>query len=153
MAEIGRGHADARRPHRLRRQRIHRKSMGRVHRLVAHREESARGQFQHVVGAVAQHDARMFDAIAPGQRILQIETVAVRIQSDGFDRLVHRGHGQRAATERVLVGGQLDDATDAQFALQLGNRFAGLVRRNGADVGRSQIRIIHLKPKISNLNM
>ena len=80
MAVVDRGHTYAGRTDRLSGERVHGKCMRGIHGLVAHREESTRGKFQHVIGAVSQHDLFLGYAVTLDQRVFQSESVAVRMQ-------------------------------------------------------------------------
>ena len=72
------------------------------------------------------------DAELRGERVLEPMPAAVGIKPCIGERRMHRGERARARPEGVFVGGELDDAADAEFALELFDGFAGHVRRQRA---------------------
>ena len=142
VAEVLRRHHDRARAARLRGERIDREAVLREHRRAARPEEGERDQLEHVVRAVAEHDRAHVDVVAPGERLLQLEAVAVRVARDVAERRLDRGARARADAARVLVRGELDDAAlvQAHLARELGDRLAGLVGRDRAHVRRATAR-------------
>ena len=65
VAEVLRRHGDRARAARLRGQRVDREGVLRIHRRAPGPEEGERHQLEHVVRAVAEHDLRHVDAVAP----------------------------------------------------------------------------------------
>ncbi len=117
----------------------------RHHRGAARPEEGERDQLEHVVRAVAQDDGRQLDAVAPGERELQLVAVAVGVARDLADRRFDRRARARPDAERVLVRGELDDRllVEAHLARKLRDRLARLVRRDRAHVGGRELAGIH----------
>jgi hypothetical protein len=83
--------------------------------------------------------------MAAAQRPLQFETVAVGIAREISQRRLDRAPRERAHAERILVGGELDDArlVDPHLAREFRDRLPGLVRRDGADVAGGEVANIH----------
>ncbi len=108
-------------------QRVHREGVFGKDDLVTGCQPATRDQFEHIVGAVAEGDLGAAHAEFFCQRSFQAEAGAVRVAVQvvegvtcGLQRLV-------AGTKRIFVAGQLDDIADAELALELFNRLAGLV--------------------------
>ena len=138
---ILRGHLDAERAARLRRERIHDERVLRIDCVIARCEERLRDQLEHVVAAVAEHDLFRPHAKSRRQRRLQRKAVAVRIPGDVGGG--HRDGGQhlRTRTARIFVRRKLDDRrrVEIQLACDLLDRLAADVGRDRADVfGRTQ---------------
>ena len=136
-------HLDTTCTHGLGGQRIHREGMLRVHRAGVGPQEGAGCKLEDVVRAIAEHDLIALHPEARGQGRLQAIAIAVGIQGQGFQHVVHGLQGVRTDAERILVGGQLDDLREAQLTLQLGSGLTRLVRGDGADVRCSQITQRH----------
>ncbi len=123
-------------PGRQRGQRIHGKGMLGEDGGAPRRQEDAGDQVEHIIRAVAQNDLILGNATPFGH--LGDEVELVRVALDPADGFLDGLPGLRAHAQRVLVGGQLDDAIDrnAHLAGQFGDRLAWLVRGNGANVGQ-----------------
>ena len=78
------------------------------------------------------------DPVTGGQRLLQLEAVAVRVAGELLQLRLDRLACQGAHAERVFVGRELDDTAFLQPHLsgQLGDRLAWLVRGDGANIRR-----------------
>jgi hypothetical protein len=74
--------------------------------------------------------------MALGERTLEIEPAAVGIPGDVAQLRLDGTARKLTGAQWIFVGRELDDAGLVQphFARELGDRFAGLIRRNRADV-------------------
>ena len=128
---------------RQRSQRIHREGMLGENGGTTGGQENAGDQVEHIIRAVAENDLILGNAAPFGDLGDEVELVGVALDpADGFlDGLP----GLRAHAQRVFVGGQLDDAIDrnAHLASQFSDRFAWLVRGNGANVGQGLLGKAH----------
>ena len=150
---VPRRHLDALRAPRVRRERVDGERVLRVDRLVAGRQERLRDELEHVVAAVAEHEALGRDAVALRERRTQREAVAVGIARDVGRRRRDRREHLRARAARVLVRRELDDArrVERKLAGELLDRLAGDVRsdvahpggrvRGGFERGRHGVRV------------
>ena len=137
---VGIRRRDARgRAGRLHGDRIDREGVLRIDRFALRRQERLGDQHEHVVRAVAERDAVGAAAVLARERLLQLETAAVRIQADLPRRLRDRVERPRPRPERILVGRELDAVADAVLALQLLEGLAGNVGRERADAGGSEV--------------
>jgi hypothetical protein len=121
VAVILRRDLDSARARRLHGQRINGKRVLGVDRFELRRQERARGKLQHVVRPVTEHDRRRVDREAAGERLFQLEAIAIRIAREIDDRTLDRPLRERGDADRILVGRQLDDAGfgESQLAGQL----------------------------------
>ena len=138
MAVVLRRRGDALGARRHRGQRIHGEGMPGKHGGTARCEENPGRQVEHVVRTIAQHHLLLRHAMAFGDRRDQLELVRVTLDAAIYanERRLDRLARLRTHAQRVFVGGQLDDLLDRNphLAGQFGDRLAGNVRRNGADV-------------------
>jgi hypothetical protein len=77
--------------------------------------------------------------VPPRQRLLEFEAVGVRIAGQLAELRRDGRERPRRRAERVLVGRQLDDVTEAVLALKLGNGLARLVGLQAANARRRQV--------------
>ena len=136
VAVVARRHDDRARTDFLGGQCIHRERILRVDDRFARLDKRMRGQFEGVIGAIAQRDPAGRHIVAAGQRRLELETVRIGIAAELAERR-HDGLARRIRhAQRVLVGRELDDAvfTQAVLAREFGNGLARLVRSNATDV-------------------
>src|SRR5438067_1606103 len=83
--------------------------MSATDRRASRSQEGSRDELEHIIRAVAEHDRRHIDAVTRGERLLQLEAVAVGIARDIGERGVDRRARARADAAWILVGGELDD--------------------------------------------
>src|SRR5690606_30365243 len=93
--------------------------------LVAGAEEGLGDQLEDLVGAAAEDELLGPHAELRGEPLAQPEARAVGIAVHAAERGADRLDGLRRGAERVLVGGELDHALQAQLALDLLDRLAG----------------------------
>ena len=98
-------------------------------------EEGAGDQIQDIVGAVAQGDGGGIDPVLASQGGAQLEAAAVRVAAEFTQGRLDRRPRQPAGAQRVLVGGELDGAADAELTLQLGDGLAGEIGLQPGDAG------------------
>src|SRR2546428_4581793 len=108
--------------------------------MVAGTQKCLCRELEHVVRAVAQHDLFPAHAVTRRERVLQLETVAVRIAGDLRGRRGNRLTHLPAGTAWILIRSEFDDRICRQsvFARELVDGLARHVRCNAADVFRSQ---------------
>ena len=119
---------------RQRGQRIDGESVLRKYGGTAGCEEHACGHIEYIVGTVSQHDLCRINAMPLGQRADQVKLIGVTL--DAGQRGLNRLFRTRTDTQRVFVGGQLDDAfhRNAHLAGQFGDGFSRHIGRNATDV-------------------
>jgi hypothetical protein len=117
-----------------RRQRIDGKGILGEDRRASRREKHAGDQIEHVVRAVAEHDALAAEAAALGKGVF--ESKVVRVARQVVDRCEDCRTRLRTHAERIFVGGELDDLLDGNphLARELGDRLARLVGRDRPDI-------------------
>ena len=134
---------------RLRRQRIHRERVLRVHGVVTRAQKRLRRELEHIVRAVAEHHLLAAHAaeqppaesraVTGRERVLQLEAVAVGIAGDIGCRSGNRFAYLATRTAWILIRSQLDDRICRQYILtrELVDWLARHVRCNAADIFRS----------------
>jgi hypothetical protein len=118
----------------LHRQSIDRERVLAVHGVGLRRQERFRQQYQQVIGSVAQRDLRHGHPVPQRQGLLQVVTIAVRIQPYVRQCTLHRLQGQWAGAQWIFVRRQFDDVgfPKAQLARQFADGLADGVRGQGA---------------------
>jgi len=106
--------------------------------IVFRQHERARNKLEDIVRAIAQGDLCGRNAVAYRERLLEGETVAVRIACDISERRVRCRERLGARPQRILVTGELDDIAQAKLALELLNRLAGRIGFQRTYAGRRQ---------------
>ena len=115
-----------------------------IHRRIRGREERPRGELEHVVGAVAEHEIGRREHELAREDRLQLEAAAVRVVVQLGERAADRLESPRARPERILVGGHLEDVGlgNAQLARCFSDRLSGNVGRDRSNVlGRQQLEV------------
>ena len=111
----------------LNRKRIDHEGVFVHHAVRPGRDRHPGGEFQHVVGAVAERDLRARHSQARRQRLLEPKTAAVRIARQIIHRRRQSLANPRPGAARILVAGELDRVLDAAFPRQFLHRLAGLI--------------------------
>ena len=115
-----------------------------IHRRIRGREERARDELEHVVGAVAEDEIRGRQRELAREDRLELEAAAVRVVMQLGERAADRLERARGRAQRVLVGGHLEDVRlgDPQLAGCFSDRLAGNVGRDRSNVlGREQLEV------------
>src|SRR5690606_22261383 len=128
VAPVFRGRHDGARTARLGGDRVDDKSVLRKYRRSLRPEKSAGNQIQHIVGTAAQRQLLRLQGEFFADGALQLEAVRVRVARHIAYRFFAGGDGKRRWAERIFVARELDDAGDAELALQLLDGLAGLIR-------------------------
>ena len=107
--------------------------------LVARVEQRLAQRVEAAVRARSDADLLDRDAVPRRERLVQPVGAAVRVAVQARRGLLHRGERGRERRERALVGGELDDVVEAELALDVLDRLAGLIRRQRLDRGADEM--------------
>ena len=106
--------------------------------LVARIERRDREVADQRVRAGAGDDVRRIDAVALGERAAEMERAAVGVAVELAGAPLHRLQGGRERAPRALVRRELDDAVEAELALDLLLRLPRLVRNEAVQGGAEE---------------
>ena len=136
MAKISRRHLNRRRIAGGNGQGINRKGMLGKHGRTPRRQKHPRGEFEHIVGTITQHDLIGTHTQPSRQRLFQREAIAIGIQRQAIQGRRYGPTGLGRNAQRVFVGSQFDDVRllETQLARQLGDRLARHIRCNRTNV-------------------
>ena len=145
MRQAGHGHFNRLRAHQERDEPVNCETVHAHHRFGAGRQKSVGDQFQHLVGAIAEHQLVSTDLQNLGKFSSEVPTTAVRVEVDLPQRRRRGRERLRRGAERVLVRGQLVNPSGIkpEFPGHLGDRLARLIDRLIQDVGLGKTRGVH----------
>ena len=101
--------------------------------FAAGRDEGAGHRQDQTIGAVADDNVIARNAIAIGEGRKE-RPPAIGISVEIVQHLENSGLGLGRRSERIFIGGELDDVGLAGLALEFRDRFAGTIRFEGGNV-------------------
>ncbi len=137
VAEIARRHGDEHATEQLSDNRVNGEAILGNDDFSARHDECVARKLDDLVGAVAEDQVLGAHAEFFGQPAFEVKGVAVGVEVEIVQDVLHRGERGGGWAERILIRSQFDDVRRGQAQLpgHFLNRAAGLVGRDAGEVG------------------